>query len=313
MDIRSAVLAARDGKASTVQAYLDAGGAPDYTDHTGVRLLHIAAKNRHVDVVRTLLGVKADPNVQDSEGQTPLYEAVNEFHCRRVADHRARSLEISQLLLAAGAVPDRGYRLPLAEAAKNGNAEVVQLLLERGASVNQRDPRYASTALIAAVNGAQPAVVTLLVDAGADVNQGDRRGQTPLIRAIEGPGTKQDSEEARNLWLPIARFLVGRGANVNQAMEGGRSPLMSAVNENWPAMIRFLLDAGADARHVDDKGCGLARRAMDGVLRLSLPDGPALDLVRSMVDAGAGDVGAAADCARQRGRPALAYALAQLE
>jgi hypothetical protein len=51
---------------------------------------------------------------------------------------------------------------------------------------------------------------------------------------------------------------------------------------------------------------------MDGVLRLSLPDAPALDLVRSMVDAGARDAKAAADWARARGRPALADALARL-
>jgi ankyrin repeat protein len=79
VDIRSAVLAARDGKASTVQAYLDAGGAPDYTDHTGVRLLHIAAKNRHVDVVRTLLGAKADPKVRTAMDRRPS-EAVRRFH-----------------------------------------------------------------------------------------------------------------------------------------------------------------------------------------------------------------------------------------
>ena len=312
MNIRDAVRAADKGDASTVQAYLDAGGDPNFTDHTGVRLLHIAARSRHVEVVRTLLARKADPGVQDSDGMTPLYQAANEFFCARVPDHRARSLEICRLLLDAGAPPDGGYDPPLAEAAKNGNADVVQLLLERGAPVNQGDPRYASTALIAAVNGAQQTMVTMLVAAGADVNQGDRRGQTPLIRAILGPGTKQDSEEYRTMWLAIARFLVEKGADVNQVMEGGRSPLMCAVNENWPAMIRFLLDAGADARHVDKQGCGLARRALEGALRLNLADEQAVELIRSMVDAGARDAKAAADWARERKRPALADALAQL-
>jgi hypothetical protein len=149
-------------------------------------------------------------------------------------------------------------------------------------------------------------MVDALVAAGADVNQADRRGQTPLIRTIENPGTVRDSAERRAFCLDLARFLVSKGANVNQVMEGSRSPLMSAVNENWPAMIRLLLDAGANAAHVDEQGRGLARRAMDGVLRLSLPDDPALELVKSMIDAGARDAKDAAAWARERNRAALA-------
>ena len=96
-------------------------------------------------------------------------------------------------------------------------------------------------------------------------------------------------------------------------MQGGRSPLMCAVNENWPAIINFLLDAGADPRHVDEQGCGLARRALDGALRLQLADEPAFNLVASMVGAGARDAKAAAAWARQRARPALAEAIERLE
>lgn len=311
-DIRSAVLGARDGVAAPVKAYLGARGDPNYTDRTGVRLLHIAAQNRHVEIVDVLLAAKADPNVMDGDGETPLFEAVGEFFCQRFQDHQARSLEIVRRLLVAGADPNRGYRLPLAEAAKCGNAAVVRLLLESGAKVNHPDPKWQSTALIEAVNGAQRAMVDVLVGAGADVNQGDRRGQTPLIRAIENPGTVRDSEERRAFCLELARYLVAKGADVNQVMEGGRSPLMSAVNENWAAMIRFLLDAGAKADHIDAQGCGVARRALDGALRLSLPDDRAIALIRSVTDAGAKDAKAAAAWARERGRASLAEAMERL-
>jgi ankyrin repeat protein len=102
------------------------------------------------------------------------------------------------------------------------------------------------------------------------------------------------------------------GADVNDFTEGGWSPLMAAVNENWPEMIRFLLDAGADVKFIDGKGRGLARVAVDGVLRLKLEDAPALELVRSMVDAGARDAKDAAEWARKRARAPLADAIEKL-
>ena len=311
MDIRSAVLGARDGRISPVQAWLDGGGDPDYTDHTGVRLIHIAADSRHPAIAKLLLERGADPNVVDRNGWTPLFRAVSELSLRN-DEQRARGLEIVRLLLAAKADPGSGAYLPLAEAAARGNVEAVRALLEGGANINQGDPRYASTALIAAVNGAHRAIVELLIAAGANVDQADVRGQTPLIRAIFGPGTVRDSEECRTACLALAQLFVEKGAKVNHAMEDGSSPLMCAVNENWRPMIRFLLDIGADARHVDKRGRGLVRRAVDGILRLSLADGPALELVRSMVDAGARDFKDAANWARKSGRAALADSIEQL-
>jgi ankyrin repeat protein len=311
MDIRSAVLGARNGDALPVLAWLDGRGDPDYTDHTGVRLLHIAADYRHPPIVKLLLERGANPNVVNRDGRTPLYEAVDEL-TRRSDERRVRGNEIVRILLAAKADPGLGVQLPLAEAAGNGNVEAVRALLASGAQVNQGDPQYYSTALIDAVNGAQPEMVKLLLAAGADIKQADRRGQTPLLRAIENPGTVGDSQERRALCIELARFLVAMGADVNDFTEGGWSPLMAAVNENWPEMIRFLLDAGADVKFINGKGRGLARVAVDGVLRLNLADGPALELVRSVVDAGARDLKDAADWARQRKRIALADAIERL-
>ncbi len=311
MDIRSAVLGARDGYLAPVQAFLDGGGDPDYTDRSGVRLIHIASDYRHPAIVKLLLERGANPNVIDRDGWTPLFNALSELRLR-TDEQRARGVEIVKLLLAAKADPLAGVTLPLAEAAKRGSIDAVRLLLDAGADVNQGDPHYGSTALIAAINGAHPGIVELLLAVGADVNQADVRGQTPLIRAILGPGMVQGSPERRALCLALAKSFVDKGANVNCVMDGGESALMCAVNENWHEMIRFLLDAGAHAEHIDARGRGLVRWAVDGALRLSLEDQPALALVRSVADAGARDFTDAVDWARKRGRATLAESIERL-
>jgi ankyrin repeat protein len=62
--------------------------------------------------------------------------------------------------------------LPLRNAAGAGHMEVVKLLLDRGANVNEPEPRIApfGGALHAAVSGRHYAIVKLLLDRGADAN-----------------------------------------------------------------------------------------------------------------------------------------------
>lgn len=74
-------------------------------------------------------------------------------------------------------------RTPLMVAAKAGNADMVRLLLEKGADPG-KVPTEGSTALILASNGGYTPVVELLINKGADVNAGNQFGATPLINAV---------------------------------------------------------------------------------------------------------------------------------
>lgn len=58
--------------------------------------IHIAAQNGHTDLVKFLLSEKADPNVQNGKGQTPLHMTVEyDFYF------------LSKVLLDAGADPKK--------------------------------------------------------------------------------------------------------------------------------------------------------------------------------------------------------------
>ena len=92
-------------------------------------------------------------------------------------------------------VPERNHGfLPLHNAAWCGDAGLVELLLQRGHSVAQRDPKYQATALGFAIhscvearrhpNGDFPRVVELLLDAGVPVDERQRTTEDATLDAI---------------------------------------------------------------------------------------------------------------------------------
>ena len=121
--------------------------------------------------------------------------------------------------------------LSLYDAAYDGKLDVVQLLLDRGADVNQDRTNGRTPLWIAAARG-QLAVAQLLLDRGADVNQANIDGQTPLwVAAREGK-------------LAVAQLLLDNRADVNQAAKiDGVTPLLIAAYNSQLAEAQLLLFA----------------------------------------------------------------------
>ena len=88
---------ARDGDASGLVPYIDAGLPTDLTDPQGNTLLMLAAYHGHPDLVAVLVTRGADPDRVNHRGQTPLAGAV----------FKAED-EVVETLLGAGADPDAG-------------------------------------------------------------------------------------------------------------------------------------------------------------------------------------------------------------
>jgi ankyrin repeat protein len=87
-----------------VQQYLDEGGDPNHRADSGHTLLHIAADNGEIEIMRLLVAHGADVNARGYRGYTPLHMAVDSDCDTSPRDGtRATELPLTMLILGAGA------------------------------------------------------------------------------------------------------------------------------------------------------------------------------------------------------------------
>jgi ankyrin repeat protein len=198
---------------------------------------------------------------------------------------------MARRLLDAGAdaeAPDRTGESPLLLAARAGEPDIVEALLENGAEVDARDPHFGQTALMVAVREGRLEVAQRLIEAGADVNAKTHVKDPPrfippsespaglskgigIIRAgwpdergkrFPAGGSKTPLLYAtRHGQLEIARLLVERGARLELADGNGITPLINAIvnassvrrtgSSDHLKIAHVLLDAGANVDAMD--------------------------------------------------------------
>jgi ankyrin repeat protein len=101
------------------------------------------------------------------------------------------------------------------------------------------------TSLIDLVKDGDVAAVENALAAGAGIEQKDEKGWTPLLWACRTSNEK------------VAAALIARGADIHAALPHGVQPLGIAAGARGagaPAIVRQLLDAGADVDHRDSSG-----------------------------------------------------------
>lgn len=149
----------------------------------GRTLLDHKAGSWDVEGVKLLLSFGA--NAAGDSGYPPLYNAANS-HVPSKERSSAAGKEVAELLIQAGAnVNGRsgsGDQTPLHMAARRGNVNVAEALLNAGADIEARDTK-GETPLRRAVNCGHPEFAKLLLERGANPNAADKNGKTPLQSA----------------------------------------------------------------------------------------------------------------------------------
>jgi ankyrin repeat protein len=176
-------------------------------------------------------------------------------------------------VVVAGLVGSGGGGLtPLIFAAREGDLESAQLLVDAGASINQVT-EYGWTPLLTAVNNRNYQLAKYLLEKGADPNIANKGGWTPLYlatdnRNIEGgdyPVPKGDMDH-----LDIIRLLLEKGADPNKKVkdntltrtiftmqwffEDGATPFIRAAQSSDTALMKLLLEYKADPKAVTTLG-----------------------------------------------------------
>jgi ankyrin repeat protein len=170
-------------------------------------------------------------------------------------------------VVVAGLVGTGGGGLTaLVFAARDGDAESANLLLEAGADVNQVT-EYGWSPLLTAANNRHYKLGRLLIEWGADVNLANKGKWTPLYlatdnRNIEGgdyPVPKPDMDH-----LDFIEILLDSGADVNARakdntlsrtiftmqwfLESGATPFVRAAQSSDTELMKLLLAYGADPK-----------------------------------------------------------------
>lgn len=156
--------------------------SPHLTDNFGRSPLHRAAQSGCDSMVRLFLSMGASIDQPDMYGATPLHFAVRGFSSTR---GNATAVAILVEHSAALDKQENGGTTPLHIASRNGDTEMVNILLLRHANTNITNEE-GKTPLHVAVELGHVEVVRLLVQHSSCIDQTDMYGWTPLDVASAG-------------------------------------------------------------------------------------------------------------------------------
>lgn len=178
--------------------------------------------------------------------------------------------DIVDILLKRGANAETASKngwTPIIRASRRGHIEVVRLLLTKvsKAHVNSGS-RYDWTALEAACMGGHMTVVECLLQSGAQPNTRSRDGRTAFHAAAQGGN------------LELFQKLQIYAEEWDVATNDGYKPLDLAAGNGHAEMLKYLLDCGADV--------GSVNNAEYSALHLATSEGH-IAVVRLLVESGA--------------------------
>jgi ankyrin repeat protein len=269
-------LAAVNGNAEIIDLLLKAGADPNSALPEGETALMTAARTGNPDALRVLIANGANVNAREGWlGQTALMWAAEEDHAAAVrvliengADPNAKStaLKFPRKVRGQTTLPVGGVT-PLMFAARQGAVQAATMLADHGVRLNETDPDGTTALVFAIINGHYD-LAAVLLEKGADPNVADSTGMAALYAAVDMHtlpfmhGRPAPKVTGKLDAVGMVTVLLAHGANVdaalktpilrrhnnasNQTLGAGTTPLMRAAKSGDVALMRMLLDYGAD-------------------------------------------------------------------
>ena len=278
------VASVRQGDIRKVRLFLAAGMDPNAKDDESNTALMYAIADSRAEMIKDLLNAKADVNEKNSGGATALDWAAARGQVdavRLLSDKGADAETIDEAFVSA---------------AEKGHPDVMHILLEKGARLNEIRARAllaaAGSTTVGVADQDRSETVKFLLSHGADVNAKDKEGWTGLLLAVdqgrtsvvqtlldEGADVNAKCEcrgylfggwtalmmASRDGRDEIVSVLVAKHAAVDIRNNSGKTALTLAAAKGDAAVVRTLLDAGADVNVRDGEGrTPLMQTALEG-------------------------------------------------
>jgi ankyrin repeat protein len=170
-------IAAKSGNFENLKSLVKKGASLDFQNSKGKQPLFIAAAEGHEEVVKFLLEQGADPNKKSQNGFTALMVPVLSGNASIVS---LLAPKMKKEINSSGA--DKMTALHHASAL--GDSKVVQILLDSGASVSEKNVQGLTPLLIAILTG-KTEVVKILAESKKSVLNSDTGQSVPLEQAIK--------------------------------------------------------------------------------------------------------------------------------
>lgn len=256
--------AIKTGGGKLLKLLLNGGADIENTDSELKTPLDLAASIGNAELVRVLLEKGADRSSRARFGCTPLHRARDKAH-----------MEAFRALLeengAAIRYKDGAHLIHVVAAHPFGDdVDAIQMLLQRGAKVTDKDD-LGQTALHFAAGAGNRKIVQLLLEEGADVNY---VGKTSSVISLACKGghievakilfdkaslSFRDNKKMTPLHLAIEHLnyddvvplLLRKGFSVDVRDASGATPLRLAVFAGKIDVAELLIEYGADVNAVD--------------------------------------------------------------
>ncbi|QYT03008.1 ANK_REP_REGION domain-containing protein [Trichoderma simmonsii] len=236
-------------------------------------------KPRKLYYIEKLLDCGADPSIRGGKYDTALQAACS----TTTAWKMGVPIKAVQLLIEHGADVNAqgghwGSALHAAAASNSKEkVEMIKLLLDNGAKVDQKGDSTWGTPLHVACHEGTLEAVRFLVDRGADVNDEGGRFGTPILAAAARV-EYQDPPK-----LPILTFLMNKGANINH--QGGEyGSVLQAHFHDYVDDIESFLFALKHCADVNSNGGEYGTALIAGC---AYPHSLGKECVRLLLDHGA--------------------------
>lgn len=202
-------------------------------DRNGGTPLHIAAQKTNIELIDWLLKRRANVRKRDLRELTPLDRAAISADASN--QHARRFPSVARLLL------EHGAEMTIYAAVALADVQRIRELLHADPSLLHKIEGKGGL-LTLAVNHGQLEIVRLLLDLGADVDE------RVMLQELEEPTPSWGMPLWHAAWIgdfDICKLLLDRGADPNSNVYASGWPLSRAWNHQDESVKQLLLDRGA--------------------------------------------------------------------